>query len=210
MSELLNSIRANAHRVSKPKKEIALLHLEQIIKEVGTASSRVYLESLYSFFDSNRPTKKAETDELAWISQALSKDKTREVLNHLYCDEGTLVATDGRRLHYIENTAYPSGYLTHQGHTKNVDGHYPNYKLVIPESFAFSSHISEESFEWDAVNKECFYSIPDSDKRMNFNSDFVRQALAGMENPVLYWNGETYPAKISDGRRNAIIVPIRK
>lgn len=64
-----------------------------------------------------------------WLELAKSEDESRYNLCEVYRDTNTLVATDGNRLHWIDNLPtvqahYPSG----------LDAQYPDYKCVMDKS----------------------------------------------------------------------------
>ena len=64
-----------------------------------------------------------------FINRACSKDKTRYNLLHAYRDIDCLVATDGHRMHYIEQPKIERAFsLSHE-----IGIEYPDYRQCIPD-----------------------------------------------------------------------------
>lgn len=187
-----------------------------------------HFEALLSFFDSNNPTKKVETDDIAWIYQAVSKDKTKRRLQLIYCDQGDesnkinwLVAIDGRRCYYIEcnirkniptQGCFKQGYYNGKGNKIEFDEPYVNWRQIIPATFDGEIEVSKLEVRIGKYDTTISLKHPDSASLLILTEKHWREAIVGMDNPMLYWNG-TYgdrkagPIKISDGNRNAVMMP---
>lgn len=64
-----------------------------------------------------------------WLNLAISKDETSPHLLEAYRDKTNLVATDGHRLHLINNLPEAT-----PGYVSGLNLDYPDYKTCIPDS----------------------------------------------------------------------------
>lgn len=79
-------------------------------------------------------------EKLHFVALAVSKDPTSEILQHIYSNDGNIVATDGRRCHIFESTVLPDGFYQVIERTKtklqllksDTPMDFPDYKRVIP------------------------------------------------------------------------------
>ena len=68
-------------------------------------------------------------EAIKYLELAVSKDKARGMLNHIYRDRSEMVAADGDRLHLVASTPTDSpGYLN-----PDVDATFPDWKMVLPK-----------------------------------------------------------------------------
>jgi len=219
--DLLKKIRSTSHLTNKPKKAAALRSLENLIASftgapaTAVAAVRFDLDVLHAFFNDPKPLKKAADCDLAWVNQATHKASksrgSRGVMDHMIVLDGVLVATDGARLHWVENSGFPDGYITSGGHPKEVDGCYPNYLNVIPRSFGRQEPISVDSItnvRPHDVGKACTVLVGGCE--FSFNMTSLMEALNGMKGAHIKVNGTGQPVKITDGRRNAVLMPLRR
>lgn len=227
----------NFLRDKKCSKSNALTSLEWMIENVlpilpeafDTAwEYNAHFEALLSYFDDNKPTKKVETDDLAWVYQAVSKDKERKRLQLIYCDQGDeankinwLVSNDGRRMHYIEcnirkniptQGCFKQGYYNGKGNKIELDEPYANWRQVIPTSDS-EIEVSKLEVGIGPYSETISLKHPDNGSMLLVLTEkHWREAIVGMDNPMLYWNGaygdrKNGPIKVTDGKRNAVMMP---
>lgn len=67
-----------------------------------------------------------ENNNLTWVSKAVSKDKFRGNLRHVYRDKNAVVASDGHRLHYSNGLPDATPHFI-----DGYDGEFPDYKRVL-------------------------------------------------------------------------------
>lgn len=143
---------------------------------------------------------------LAFIQAAVSDDETRYFMNFPYYDKeegefGTLIATDGRRLHLwalteAERNFYklpdmPSGFvriIVREGLIikHDLDAQFPNWKRVLPEG----NKLQAEKGNFDYSTQ---LSVLMAKNAIAFNPDYFKP-LAGRE-----WNVYMPTERNSDG-----------
>ena len=204
---MLENIKKNAHLMKRPNADLAIRSIETIAEALGDGHPDLepMLTTLYAFHDSERPGSKAATDVFAWVYQAAGKDDTRLSIYAPYVDGGVLVATDGRRVHWVETTDYPEGYLDKRGRSLSVDWNYPAWRQVVPTSFTSSGTLPAH----DIDIKTKVATIDCGGTVLTFQAHFFREAIAGMKSPWIKFNDNKSPVLISDGTRNAVIMPVR-
>lgn len=67
--------------------------------------------------------------ELKWLALAVSQDETRYALSQVIVDGKRAVATDGHRLHFIDNTVLPDGFFVRAGDLANILNLAKSYSL---------------------------------------------------------------------------------
>jgi DNA polymerase III sliding clamp (beta) subunit (PCNA family) len=83
-------------------------------------------------------------NEIDWLNLAVGKDVSRDTLCEIYIDNGTAVATDGHRLHLIED--FKPNYT---GYLGNAQADFPDYKQVL----------LVEATELCIIGKDCAFKI---------------------------------------------------
>ncbi len=212
----IKKIAGDVLRTKKPKKAECIAHIEMLVELINhgnVESIEPHLTSLYAFFDAARPAKKAESDLFAWVAQAVTKDQARTDLSLPYCDDqGFLVATDGRRLHWIENSGRDTDtFYNKWGRPVQVEFTYPNWRTVKPCALPYCEPMPEVVYcakpEKSADKGTARFEV--GGVAFIFNAQFLREALAGMDSPNIRFAGSLTPVHIADGTRNAVIMPLR-
>lgn len=212
----IKKIAGDSLHTRKPKRGDVISHIEQMVSLINSGHTdciEPHLASIYAFFDAARPTKKAADDVFAWVAQAVTKDKTRPALALPYSDEDrTLVATDGRRAHWIDDAGYDSDtFYTLGARPATVGFRFPNWLNVKPAGLP--NHGCMPDVEY--CPKPAHHA-PEGTGRftvggVNFvvNGRNLREALNGMKEPDVRFSDAVSPIHISDGTRNAVIMPLR-
>ena len=115
----------NEKKPTKAEAEDIVIRLAQTASD-DTAKD---IARLWRFFQT-KPKAKAKKNAQSWVEQAVSTDQTRFTLQASYSDGENIVATDGRRLHFM-TTDLEKGYYM-DGQPVDDRGNYPNYKQVLP------------------------------------------------------------------------------
>lgn len=198
----------------KPNRKQAFEEVNHLIAKMGDDQRcNDALATLYSYFLPNAP-KQAKTD-LEWISKAVGKMDVRNYLNYLYCDGNKLVATDGHRLHWMESVPYHEGfYVPVTGEAIEDQGTYPNVERVIPTRQANTlikiSELIVDSSEIANGRPFAVYQFPNGSW---FQAQFIDEAFNGEDE--MLWNPETEEnqsihLQTKDGKRNAVVMPMRR
>lgn len=212
----IKKIAGDSLHTKKPKRAEVIGHLEQVVELINSGNADIiegHLASIYAFFDAARPSKKAADDVFAWVAQAVTKDETRPALALPYSDEDqTLVATDGRRVHWVDEAGYDADtFYTMGARPVTVEFNFPKWKLVLPRGLP---------------NRQLMPAVVYCPKPANYapkgvahftvegvefvaNGEYLREALAGMKDPDVRFADAVSPIHISDGTRNAVIMPLR-
>lgn len=87
-----------------------------------------------------------QVQDYAFVGKACSNDDTRYFMTNTYCDDGKLISTDGKRIHWVDLGNNPWGfeqgkfYAFLKATTKlawfaeiEIDGAFPNWKRVVPD-----------------------------------------------------------------------------
>ena len=200
----IKKIAGDALHARKPKRADCITHIEQMVELINSGAADAiegHLASLYAFFDAARPSKKAESDVFAWVAQAVTKDKTRPALALPYSDKDqTLVATDGRRVHWVDGAGYePETFYTMGAKPMTVEFKFPNWLQVKPAGLPNREPMPAVEY----CIKPASYS-PTGTGRFTVggveilaNAQNLREALAGMKDPDVRLPGRrvAYPHK---------------
>ena len=119
---------------SKPSKPQVVALLESLY-ETANDDDKHALATVYSHYVAGiKPAKKAKSN-FEWVAKAVSKDTTRYYLHHVYADGKHIVATDGHRMHWVEDTR-PVGFYcakTEKALDASECGTFPDWQRVIPD-----------------------------------------------------------------------------
>ena len=125
----------NEKKPTKAEAEDIVIRLAQTARD-DTAKD---IARLWRFFRT-KPKAKAKKNVQSWVEQAVSTDDNRRTLQAAYSDGENIVATDGRRLHFMATDLEKGYYMDSQ--TVDDRGNYPNYKQVLPH---------KDVYEYDKV-----------------------------------------------------------
>ena len=152
-----------------------------------------------------RGTKEA-SKVLRWVSQAISKDKTRPVLRGIRFENGTVVGTDGYRMHVAprptlgidEGFPFDEDAASYEGKIRAgafveeltpIDGTYPDWKGIDP-------------FEQSQVPE---FTI-------GVNGKYLSQAVKDLGNVKLTFYGPSSPIRIDamdeEDERYVVLMPV--
>ena len=212
----IKKIAGDSLNTRKPKRADVIGHLEQMVELINSGNAECidsHLASIYAFFDAARPTKKAADDVFAWVAQAVTTDKTRPAMASPYSDKDrTLVATDGRRVHWVDDAGYDAEtFYTMLARPMTVEFKFPGWRQVVPSGLPHRALMPAVDY--------CPKPAPYSPKGVGrfkvegvdfvVNGEYLRAALAGMIEPDVRYRDAVSPIHISDGTRNACIMPLR-
>lgn len=212
----IKKIAGDSLHTRKPKRADVIGHIEQMVELINSGHADIiesHLACIYAFFDAARPSKKAADDVFAWVAQAVTTDKTRPALALPYCDKDrTLVATDGRRVHWVDEAGYDADtFYTMGGRPITVEFKFPNWLQVKPSGLpnralmpAVEYCSKPAGFAPKGVGR---FTVDGVD--FVVNGEYLRAALAGMTDPDVRFRDAVSPIHISDGTRNACIMPLR-
>jgi len=131
----------------------------QVVKAIeafgaGTEEAGMLERCLGAFMHRECKPSPVSTSAFKWVAKACSKDKTRERLTHVFVESGTMVATDGRRLH-AASTELEDGYHHHCGESvPEMAERYPKWQQVIPDMSLFSGHVNFKDFKIELIGFE--------------------------------------------------------
>lgn len=212
----IKKIAGDSLHTKKPKRAEVIGHLKQVVELINRGPADAiegHLASIYAFFDAARPSKKAADDVFAWVAQAVTKDKTRPALALPYSDKDrTLVATDGRRVHWVDEAGYDADtFYTMGARPVKVEFKFPGWTQIVPRGLPGRQLMPDVEY----CPKPAHYA-PKGVARFKasgidfvVNGEYLRQALNGMKDPDIRFADAVSPIHISDGTRNAVIMPLR-
>ena len=123
---------------------------------------------------------------LAKVCKAVSQDETRYFMNVLLVEEDWIVATNGRRLHFVSTLGFniPPGKYTVEKlnqskiileeETRDI-GIFPNWKRIVPRSF-------NAYMRWDSTRRDGFLYHPIL-KRVPLSHEYLKD-ITGCEYDV--------------------------
>lgn len=160
-----------------------------------------------------------------FVGKAVSTDGTRYSLNFVYCDEGNIVGTDGRRLHIVTLNENPWGFNDKKFYrllkytTKTVwyaeleeePGSFPDWRKVIPEENP-DKNIQYLSYTGKGYDRNPFYleiakiirTLPE-DKAINLN--YLKDLPSGYSWEVSFYDKKSHVI-FESGNMKAIIIPM--
>lgn len=212
MSTLNEIATCAAHFGFKTNKKAAYELLIKLIKQEETrieSGGELFLQlvKLYSFF--SPPPGKLKTP-FQWVNMAVDKKGKRYNLRHVYVEDGTMIATDGHRLHRLP-TDLDNGFYDKNSVRIEVDASFPNYHRVIPE-------MKGERHTWTragcdviaahSANTTEIYKLPNGD---TVNKKYWDAATLG-EDSIDFYQDEKYgPVRIvfEDPDKIAVVMPGR-
>lgn len=212
----IKKIAGDALHTRKPKRANVIAHLEQMVELINSghlAAIEPHLASIYAFFDAARPSKQSESDPFAWVAQAVTVDDTRPSIALPYSDSaGTLVATDGRRVHWIDDAGYDvDTFYNKAGRPLTVEFKFPNWTQVKPQGLPSRAPMPDVEYcakpAHHAPKGLARFTVGGVDFVVNGQN--LREALSGMNDPDIRYRDAVSPIHISDGTRNACIMPLR-
>lgn len=85
---------------------------------------------------------KDDLASLRWVLKAASKDSSRPALQTIHIKNGTLITTDGFRIH---RWRFPSSSIFKTYDDKFIEGH---YQMVIAGRYLIFEHLDDSAFGW--------------------------------------------------------------
>ena len=128
MSKEIEGIIDLALQYKKVKKDAA----QSIIKDVywNYPELKEQMAMLYSYFMPAMPKRAASMFE--WVAKATDAKDRRVIYRYVYCD-GSLIGTDGHRMHYALTDGREVGYYHPiTGDKVQEDTRFPDWQRVIP------------------------------------------------------------------------------
>jgi hypothetical protein len=160
-----------------------------------------------------------------WIAKAASKDTFRPQMCRHYGN----IATDGFRIHYDaslsgETTPFnwrvildPCKAYTNLATVSNADlvracksvkRFAECITLTLNGSLQYSAQSDDAGTTAGEITRN--YSHTDDDLTVKINAKYILDALSGMEDTVIIsGRGSNYPVYITDGKREAVVMPVR-
>ena len=164
------------------------------------------LAVLYKQFTPATPAK--PKNDYDWVSLAMGKNDVRYYLNHIYCDGSRIMATDGHRLHIIDNYLnLEPGFYDKNKAKIEVDASFPDVDRVIPSKYGKNipfSNLEIADYQYEGKNTP-IYKIND----IAVNAEYKKKAALGFKDPIIYYKNSHYAVYIKDGAKTAVIMPIR-
>lgn len=154
---------------------------------------------------------KTMDDNVKWVLQAIdSTDTPRPELTVAKVNNCRLVATDGKRLHILENyldhwdgAILPDGSWISEAQFKKDYRQYPDYEKCIPENL---TPLEYHFFSANQKHKH-LTNFQLGKKFVQLDKEYVKQAILGISEPNFYCNGVDQPFVIEGGDLRAIIMP---
>ena len=160
-------------------------------------------------------TNTAETEK--WALQAVSpKEDGRLSIQTAACINGQLAASDGQRLHIVENYTKhtdgglrPDGSYIPEAEREEEYGRFPNYLQVIPYDPQ-----ERPNLVWEigpGTGKDATRETMIGEEKTRLSERCFKEATAGMKAPRFYMADEMNPLLIKDAETNrlAVIMPFR-
>lgn len=108
---------------------------------------------------------------MAFVCKGVSDDNTRYFMDHVYCEDNKLIATDGRRLHILELKENPFEFQDKTFYrvlkaTKSVvwlveafeEMQFGNWKRVMPEGeYKTIEFVNSKRMESSTLSLACLY-----------------------------------------------------
>ena len=219
----------NLKKPSKKEIESMLYSLDGLLLEDTQNGYKlgVALANLQRYFAPNDTAKTVASDSVKWCLQAIwTKDGSRKALSVAKIVDGTLIATDSRRMHVLSNYAehkdgalLPDGtWISEEEYTKEF-GTFPNYKQVMPcdpkpqPDVVFSVRQDAPGRAGLSYKKgQLSYYVADAlgnPQECCLDGKYYKQAVAGMEKPSYCQTDELSLLVVESGDRYAVVMPIR-
>jgi hypothetical protein len=144
---------------------------------------------------------KAEVKLLNWLNKARSNDPMRDTLNSIQVKNGTTVAADGFRMHFIETPECLKGIFKNPTAIKQVTKLHPDTLVEFDETNNYP-------------NVDQVLPRGDSCFRIGVNPKYLIDALSGFDGYViLTFYGPTRPFMVTslddkDSEQKALIMPV--
>jgi hypothetical protein len=203
--------------VKKPTKVQAYDILSDHIAglDAVTDKDKQRLTALFKYFMPETKGK-AKSDPFAWVAQACSDDPTRIVLHYVHVEDGTMVATDGMRLH-IASTNLKDGFYDTNGVRVKCDDTYPNWKAVVPKTDGCDAvplcvHDLKPSKTFTTRRNRKRKQITTTKVNgATFDYSYLIEAMAMDSNATLFQADEFSPALLKlCGDRRAVVMSMRE
>jgi len=154
-------------------------------------------------------------ENIAWVLNARSDDKTRPNLMDVYSDKGLIVCTDGARLHtYTPTREIPDGLYTIKTATKKLivleidnDNIYPDYERAFPRcEFKHTMYCNGNKNPFIHTIYHDF-----ADDECSFNLDFLVDVYMHDSHLSIAKNPGLKPLCLYDDLQNraALVMPLR-
>lgn len=184
--------------IKKPKKAEAQAIIEGLYN--GNTLSSEDMAKLYKYFMPAKPRKPKTVFD--WVYSAVSKEKIRPYLHHVWSDGQTAVATDGHRLHKAA-LGLPEGFYDQQGNKLDIDFTFPNWQRVIPDN---GDQVLIENIT--PFNADAYQFGEYSD--YVFQMQYIDAANALGEPKKIIWSQDGEPCVLDYGdHRQAVVMPKR-
>lgn len=194
----------------KPTKTQALALLNELhTGDITPALRELHLAALYQWFIPPTPAKPKTAEQ--WVSKALATKDVRYYLTYLCSDKGSLVATDGHRLHVVHNMDYPDGaYNKAMDHIEpDTAGKFPDWRRVISDherTHAFKDLTFTEVEKGGRFLTEIRH---DDSLLVTVNTKHLKDALSFMDSPVIGFGTTNDSIVLTNNNCRAVIMPVR-
>lgn len=200
-----------AWSIQKPKKNEIIDQLDEVEK-----IDEFLAAQLYRYFVVKPSPKKAKTDDIAWLSLAVSSDP-KFTLEYIQVLNGVASATDSHRLHVAYDTGLGDGYYDTRGNKlaeiDNAEFRFPNVSCVIRGGDNYKPMPELKPYNFKTKNSGDIFTKISAVKigKAQFNYQFIQDAIAGNEDgKYSIGEDERLPIQIltRDGSRLAVIMPL--
>lgn len=168
------------------------------------------MAKLYAYFLPPLP-KKAKTP-FEWVARAMADKDIRYYLNYVYITDKVIVATDGHRLHIVNNDdQLEPGFYNKAGDKVESPGFapYPDYERVIPDIKDIEP-ITMSTKDLDVKEHEglIVYVIPCENECVYVQKPFL-DACSNGDILTIYAKGKNDAIRVF-GYGEAVIMPVRQ
>ncbi len=130
--------------------------------------------------------------ELKWLGLAVATDTTRYAISHVHVDGKRTVATDGYRLHYIEETCLPAGFSVRGSEIVRLVDLARDYSLQAVELHAGYTYWRFESADGSCELKFHISAVeyPAYERVLPKPADILAMPAAGLRKVFIQPNGD--------------------
>ena len=202
----MTGIQTIATAASRLRKKPSKVEAFEIVESAAISEGRMSEEQLAVLYVFFMPTITKIKSPFHWCVKAKGKKDVRYYLNHVYSDGVRTMATDGHRLHVI-NEVREKGWYDNNDQLIHQDGYanYPDMDRVIPSGKGFTLL----NFDDLSVNRSRgtdVYLMPDGH---GINIKHMKEALALSNNPVLKYFTTEQRLLIEHDNGFAVVMAIR-
>lgn len=209
MKESRNYLATKAMNVSKVSKSTAQWHIAELYEQLAQledfekSGAEKKLIELYRFFKPT-PPKTAKT-AFDWVGQAVSTEKHRDYIHHIFVADGRMQATDGHRLH-VAKTDLKNGFYAVTGEKLDVDLSFPDTDGILPDKDKMTKfNIDLTACDVQDYGKGQCYKIGDA----LLNTKFIDSVTLNDKLLTIYMTDKLSPVYIENKFGFAVIMPMR-